>query len=65
MGLYRDHGLRVFRNLSGPEIEKKRKEIIKAFKDCGLFIATKKMSVKSNFSRIFLKLLVKHLVNGY
>ena len=41
VGLYRDDGLGVFRNLSGPEIERKRKEIIKVFKDCGLSIATK------------------------
>ena len=50
MGLYRDHGLRVFRNLSGPEIEKKRKEIIKAFKDCGLFIATKKWALSQTLA---------------
>ena len=53
VGLYRDHGLRVFRNLSGPEIEKKRKEIIKAFKDCGLFIATKKWALSQTLAGFF------------
>ena len=36
--LYRDDGFCVLRNLSGPEIERKRKAIVKAFKDCGLRI---------------------------
>ena len=36
--LYRDYGFCVLRNLSGPEIERKRKAIVKAFKDCGLRI---------------------------
>ena len=41
IGLYRDDGLGVFRNLSGPQSERKRKEIIKLFKDCGLSITIK------------------------
>ena len=40
-GLYRDDGLGVLRNLSGPEIERVRKRIIKIFKDCGLNITIK------------------------
>ena len=36
VGLYRDNGLRTLRNLSGPQIERVRKEIIKMFKECGL-----------------------------
>ena len=40
-GLYRDDGLGILRNLSGPQIERVRKEIIKIFKECGLSITTK------------------------
>ena len=36
--LYRDDGLARVRHLSGPEIERKRKAIIKLFKECGLNI---------------------------
>ena len=39
IGLYRDDGLGVFENLSGPQIERKKKNIITVFKDCGLKIA--------------------------
>ena len=45
-GLYRDHDLRVLRNLSGPEVECIRKRIIKIFKDCGLNV-TIKMNLKT------------------
>ena len=38
VGLYRDDGLAIVRNLSGPKIERKRKAIIKLFKECGLNI---------------------------
>ena len=41
VGLYRDDGLGILRNLSGPQIERVRKEIIKIFKECGLSITTK------------------------
>ena len=33
VGLYKDDGLTILRNLSGPEIEKKRKAIIMLFKE--------------------------------
>ena len=36
VGLYRDDGLTIVTNLSRPEIEKKRKAIIKLFKEYGL-----------------------------
>ena len=39
--LYRDDGLGILRNLSGPEVERIRKKIIKIFKDCGLNITIK------------------------
>ena len=41
VGLYRDDGLGIMKNMSGPEIERKQKQIIKIFKDCGLNIAIK------------------------
>ena len=40
-GLYRDNGLGILRNLSGPQIEKVRNEIKIIFKECGLSITTK------------------------
>ena len=39
IGLYRDDGLGVFETLSGPHIERKKKDSIKVFTDCGLKIA--------------------------
>ena len=39
VGLYRDDSLAVVKNLSSPEIERKRKAIMKLFKECGLNIA--------------------------
>ena len=38
IGLYRDDGLGIFEKLSGPQIERNKKQIIKVFKDCGLKI---------------------------
>ena len=37
-GVYRDDGLEILRNTSGPEADRKRKNIIKIFKECGLSI---------------------------
>ena len=41
VGLNRDDGLGILWNLSGPQIEKVRKEIIKISKEFGLSIRTK------------------------
>ena len=38
IGLYRDDGLEIFYNVSKPEIERKKKAIVKVFKGCGLSI---------------------------
>ena len=38
IGLYRNDGLSVFYKLFGPQIEQKKKTIIKIFKDCRLSI---------------------------
>ena len=40
-GLYRDDGLGVMKELPGPEMERKRKQIIKIFKKLGLSITIK------------------------
>ena len=40
-GLYRDDGLAVIKGLTGPKIEKLKKNIVKTFKDCGLNITFK------------------------
>ena len=39
--LYRDNGLGILQNLSGPQMERVRKDIIQIFKECGLSITTK------------------------
>ena len=36
IGLYRDDGLGIFQNVSKPEIERKKKAIVKVFKGCNL-----------------------------
>ena len=37
-GLYRDDGLGILRNTSGPEADRKRRDIIKIFEECRLSI---------------------------
>ena len=41
IGLYRDDGLGIFQNIPKSEIERKKKQIVKVFKDCGLSITIK------------------------
>ena len=41
MGVYKGDGLGIFENLSGPEVERKRKEIRKKFKNNALLITVK------------------------
>ena len=36
IGLYRDDGLGIFQNVSKPEIERKKKAIVKVYKGCNL-----------------------------
>ena len=38
IGLHRDDGFGIFESLSGPQIEPKKKNIVKVFKMCGLSI---------------------------
>ena len=48
-GLYRDDGLAVIKGLSGLEIERLKKNIVKIFKDCGLNITTEANLHTSNY----------------
>ena len=56
VGLYRDDGLGIMKKMSGPEIERKRKQIIKIFKDCGLNITIKTNLTSVDFLDIRLNL---------
>ena len=49
VGLYRDDGLGIFRNLSRPNIDRKKKEIIKIFKSFGLTIAVTTNVTSANY----------------
>ena len=56
IGLYRDDGLGVFLQLSGPQIEQRKKKIIKIFKDSGLSIKVTTNITSVDFSDITLSL---------
>ena len=43
VGLYRDDGLAIGKQMPGPELERKRKKIIEIFKKYGLAITIKKI----------------------
>ena len=49
LGLYRDDGLAVLRNKSGPEMERTRKNIIKAFKEIELNITAETNLFQTDF----------------
>ena len=49
VGLYRDDGLGIFRNLWRPNIERKKKEIIKMFKNFGLSITVTTNVISANY----------------
>ena len=46
-GLYRDDGLVIVRNLTGPQTDKTRKDIIKIFKEIGF-----KIEIKTNLKQV-------------
>ena len=60
LSLYGSDGFGVFRNLLGPEIEKRRQEIIKVFKHCDLSITAKTNLKKVDFE---FKYLTTHTEN--
>ena len=49
VGLYRDDGLGIFRNLSRPDIERKKKDIIKMFKSFGLSVTVTTNVASANY----------------
>ena len=55
-GLYRGDGLGIFENLSGPQMESKRKQIIKLFKSFGLNIKIKTNLTSADFLHVRLNL---------
>ena len=55
MGLYRDDGLGIFKKMSGSEVERKKKELVKIFKNNGLSITVKTNIKKFSFSKINLE----------
>ena len=60
-GLYQEDGLGILRNLSGPEVERIRKRIIKIFNDWGL-----KIIIKINFKTVdFLDIRLDFANNTY
>ena len=64
MGLYRDDGLGIFKNMSGPEVERKKKEIVKIFKNNGLSITVKITLKPADFLVIHFD-LVKEIYQPY
>ena len=57
MGVYKGDGLGIFENFSGPEVERKRKEIRKKFKNNGLLITVKTNIKTTDFLDIHFDLL--------
>ena len=47
--LYKDNALTIVRNISGPEIERKRKVLIKLLKECGLNLTVQTILKIVNF----------------
>ena len=56
IGLYRDGALGVLDKLSGPQIEKNEKKIIKSFKNCELSITVKTNIASLDFLDLTLNL---------
>ena len=56
IGLYRDDGLGILRNIPGPQVEKIRKTIIQQFKECNLAITIQTKLFVVNFLDVQLSL---------
>ena len=56
VGLCRDDALGIFSNLSGPNIERKKKEIIKIFKSFGLSFTVTSIVTSANYLDVNLDL---------
>ena len=59
LGLYCDDGLGIFQNISKTEIERKKKQIVKVFKECGLSITIKCNSKSVGFLDVTFDLVNK------
>ena len=58
-GLYRDDGLILLRNLNGQQMDKKRKAVIKIFKDIGFSI-----DIQTNLKEVDFVDVTLNLQNG-
>ena len=56
IGFYRDDGLGIFRNISGPEVERRKKDLLRIFKGNGLSI-TVKINLKIDFLHIHFEIV--------
>ena len=52
IGLYRYDGLGIFKNMSGPEVERNKKDLMRIFKSTGLSITVKTNLKIPNFLNI-------------
>ena len=59
IGLYRDDGFAIFRNTTGSQAERTRKEIIRHFKEHGL-----KITIQSNLKSVDYLDITLNLTNG-
>ena len=59
IGLYRDNGLAVFRNITGPQAERIKKDITRRFKEYGL-----KITIQSNLKSVNYLDVTFNLANG-
>ena len=57
MGLYRDDRLGMFRNMYGPEVERKKKTLIRTFKSNGLSITVKTNLKVADFLDIYFEIV--------
>ena len=64
IGLYIDNGLGIFRNMSGPKVERKKKDPIKIFKSNGLSITVKTNLNVADFLDIHFE-IVQHSYQPY
>ena len=54
IGLYHDNRLGIFQNIPKTKIERKKNQIVKVFKDCGLYITIKCNLKISRFPRRYI-----------
>ena len=57
MGLYREDSLGIFKSMSAPEVERKKKELVKIFKNNGLLTTVKTNLKTTDFLHVHLDLV--------